>query len=247
MNKNNWNDKLLRLILGLCLITILNATVLGQERSTTGTEKKPELQKVLILGDSISIGYTATVRAELKDVASVFRPTNKNNRPENCAGTKKGVAAIDRWLKIDGGEFDVIHFNFGLHDLKRVNQETGKNSNDPADPRQSEPDAYEKQLREIVKKLKSTGAVLVFATTTPVPKGVRPLRDTTDPQRYNGIAKKIMDENKIAVNDLFAFAEKRLDKIQQPANVHFSKQGSQQLGKQVAAVIRKHLKSGSKK
>ena len=216
----------------------------GQDQ-TDPTSK--ERKKVLILGDSISMGYTATVRSELKSIADVFRPTNAKGRPENCAGTLNGVKQLDRWLKIEGGNFDVIHFNFGLHDLKRVNGETGKNSNDPNDPRQSEPDKYKERLQEIVKKLKATNAKLIYATTTPVPKGkMRPHRDTTDPERYNKIAAEIMKENEIEVNDLFAFANERLEKIQRPANVHFTKEGSVELGKQVAEKIRGALKEESK-
>ncbi|MCA9042292.1 MAG: SGNH/GDSL hydrolase family protein, partial [Planctomycetaceae bacterium] len=150
-----------------------------------------------------------------------------------------GVKHIDRWLKAGTGKWDVIHFNFGLHDLKRVDPQTGKNSDDPNGPHQAEPDAYEQQLREIVGKLKATGAKLIFATTTPVPTGgVSPHRDVEDPARYNAIARKIMQENDVAVNDLFAFAETRLDEIQRPVNVHFTPEGSRLLGEEVAAKIR---------
>ena len=53
--------------------------------------------RVLILGDSISIGYTATVKEELADVAIVVRATREDGRTENCEGTNKGSVAIDRW------------------------------------------------------------------------------------------------------------------------------------------------------
>jgi acyl-CoA thioesterase-1 len=139
-------------------------------------------RRALILGDSISMGYTPVVKRLLREDTVVVRPR------ENCAGTTKGVARIDDWLQLKGGGFDLIWFNFGLHDLKRVRAD-GKNSNDPADRRQAEPAQYERQLREIVAKLKATGSALVFATTTPVPPGgVRPHRDVDDPQRYNAIA-----------------------------------------------------------
>jgi hypothetical protein len=50
-----------------------------------------ELPNVLILGDSISIGYTPFVQEYLKGRANVFRPMLENGKPENCAGTTKGV------------------------------------------------------------------------------------------------------------------------------------------------------------
>lgn len=82
------------------------------------------LPNVLILGDSISIGYTLGVRALLEGKANVFRPINAaGTGAENCSGTTKGVTAIDRWL--GDRKWDVIHFNFGLHDLKRVTEPGG--------------------------------------------------------------------------------------------------------------------------
>ena len=202
----------------------------------------PAKKRVLILGDSISIGYTPFVKEMLKEIAVVVRPTAGGGKDENCEGTTKGAKEIARWTALEGGAWDVIHFNFGLHDLKRVDAKTGKNSNDAGDPRQAEPEAYEKNLREIVGTLKKTGARLVFATTTPVPEGrSSPLRDAEDPPRYNAIARKIMEENGVVVNDLYAFALPRLKDIQRPQNVHFTGEGSKLLAGEVVRHIRQAL------
>ena len=99
-----------------------------------------------------------------------------------------------------------------------------------------------------MKKLKATEARLIFATTTPVPEGgVRPHRDVADVEKYNNIAKKIMRENEIAVNDLYGFALPELKEIQRPVNVHFTPEGSKQLAKEVAKHIRMAIKKSSKK
>ena len=215
-------------------------TIVAQE-NTTQDEKDP-LPEILILGDSISMGYTPFVRKSLQGRANVYRPTQAKGRPENCAGTLNGVKNIDRWLKQGNRHWSVIHFNFGLHDLKRVDPETGKNSNDPGDPRQSEPEAYRKQLTEIVKKLKATKAKLIFATTTPVPEGgVKPHRDVADPGKYNAIARKVMQSNGIEINDLYAAAEAKLDEIIRPVNVHFTRQGSEFLGGRVTEALLRAL------
>ncbi len=58
-----------------------------------------------------------------------------------------------------------------------------------------------------------------------------------DSAKYNQIAARIMKEHEIAVDDLYAFAQPRLKQMQLPANVHFTKEGSQQLAEQVAASI----------
>ncbi len=198
----------------------------------------PRSPRVLILGDSISMGYTPIVKKQMPD-AFVVRPMNNHRAGQNCQGTEFGVQKIDSWLSIAGGNWDVIHFNFGLHDLKHVDPDTRRNSNDPNHPEQSPPEKYEIQLRQIVGKLKATGAKLIYATTTPVPEGgVRPFRDVNAPTVYNEIAKRIMDENDIQVNDLFEFANPRLEQIQRPIDVHFKPQGSASLGKEVVRHIK---------
>lgn len=198
--------------------------------------------RVLLLGDSISMGYHRTVVEAMKDEAFVTRPK------ENCAGTTKGVVTIDKWLQLQGGDFDVIHFNFGLHDLKAVTQPGGNTTtNNPDDPRQADLQTYEKQLRAIVKKLKATDATLIFATTTPFPAGVKPHRLPEDAVKYNAVARKIMKENGIAINDLYSFALPKLKEIQRPANVHFHNKGSAVLGNEVARHLRAAIKAPAKK
>ncbi|MBK8975241.1 MAG: sulfatase-like hydrolase/transferase [Planctomycetes bacterium] len=195
--------------------------------------------RVLILGDSISIGYTPKVRELLADEAVVVRPTDERGRPENCAGTTRGVEHLERWLALGGGHWDVIHFNFGLHDLKRVDAQTGRNSNDPADPRQAEPEIYERQLRQIAERLARTGATLIFATTTPVPPGgVRPHRDVDDPARYNAIARRVMEESGVEIDDLYGLVAPRQAELLPRVDVHFAAAGYEALAQQVAAHVR---------
>jgi lysophospholipase L1-like esterase len=184
----------------------------------------PALPRVLLIGDSISIGYTLPVRELLKGQANVHRPRF------NCGPTTRGLENLDAWL--GKGRWDVIHFNFGLHDLR---VKDGK-------PQVTLED-YEKNLRQIVKRLKKTGATLIWCSTTPVPgKTDKPLRSDKDVLAYNSVAKKIMDENQIAIDDLYAFALPKLKEIQLPANVHFSVKGSKVLAAHVTEEISKALK-----
>ena len=192
------------------------------------------LPRVLLIGDSISIGYTVPVRELLKGKANVHRPLT------NCGPTTRGVAEINKWL--GDGKWDVIHFNFGLHDLKYMGPK-GQNLADPnadGSHQQVPPDEYEANLRKLVAVLKNTDAKLIWRSTTPVPAGCKG-RVVGDSVKYNAIAKKIMDENKIAIDDQYSFAISRLDRIQRPANVHFSPDGSRELAKQAVAAISKSL------
>jgi hypothetical protein len=185
----------------------------------------PKLPRVLLIGDSISIGYTVPTRKLLAGKANVHRI------PENGGPTINGLKKLKTWL--GDGKWDVIHFNWGLHDLKM----------DKDNKHQVPLDEYEKNLRELVKEMKSTGARLIWASTTPVPDAkVSPPRKDSDVVAYNAVAKKVMAENGVDINDLYAFALPRLKDIQIPANVHFTAPGSQALAEQVAAVIEKNLK-----
>lgn len=201
------------------------------------------LPNVLILGDSISIGYTPFVKEMLAGKANVYRPTLENGQPENCEGTTKGIRNMERWLTNSGSgnsfhQWDIIHFNFGLHDLKHVDPVTGENSKNRKDPLQADLKQYKKNLAKIVEMLKSSGARLIFATTTPYPDDVGGvLRDAGMPLKYNRAAVKIMNRHGIAINDLYNFMLPRMDELQLPKNVHFKPEGYKALAGKVVARI----------
>jgi len=202
-----------------------------------------DLPKVLIIGDSISAGYFPFVKDLLKGKAELISPKqfDEEGKPTSCEGTTRGVENIDEWL--GDTKWDVIHFNFGLHDLKHIKPGSNRNSKNLDDPLQADLSQYEKNLREIVGKLRATGATLIFATTTPYPDKLdRQIRTPGMPQKYNMIALKIMRENDIEVNDLYSFVLPRMEELQRPNNVHFTEAGSQVLAGEVAQAILKGLK-----
>jgi acyl-CoA thioesterase-1 len=198
----------------------------------------PKLPRVMIIGDSISVGYTDGVREELAGKANVYRVQG------NAGPSSSGAQRVDEWIASGNGHWDVIHFNFGLHDIKLG---TGGKENRPfptADGHQVPPDEYERNLRQIVAKLKRTGATLIWCSTTPIPQGkLDPPRRPGDELTYNQIAQKVMIENGVAIDDLYAAALSRMPGIQLPANVHFTKDGSAVLAKYVAASIKAALQS----
>ena len=190
-------------------------------------EDVPGLPRVLLIGDSISMGYTAPTRALLKGKANVHRP------PTNCGATSVGLAGLAKWL--GDKKWDAIHFNFGLHDAKLP----------PEGARHSPPDVYEKNLRELITRLQATGAKLIWATTTPVPNGgvISPTRRFGSVDEYNRIARTVMEEHKIAIDDLHAAIAPRLKELQQPNDVHLTAAGSALLAQHVAASLESVLKS----
>ena len=202
--------------------------------------RKNRLPDVLILGDSISIGYHPFVKKALRGRVNISRPMSPEGGFENCAGTTNGVKKVSDW--IGDKEWDLIHFNFGLHDIKHVNPLNGKNSGSFEDPQQASPRQYEKNLNYIVKKLKKTKATLIFATTTPYPDTkLKPARKPGMHKIYNSVAHKVMEKNKVFINDLHAFVTPRMAELQRPKNVHFTEFGSRELAKKVVESILKHL------
>ncbi len=197
-------------------------------------EDDPALPRALIIGDSISIGYTVGVRGLLDGKVNVHRV------PENCAHTTKGLEAIDEWL----GEkkWDVIHFNWGLHDLKYVDENYKKVLPEDGGKQVNVAKIYAANLEKLVKRLKKTGAGLIFATTTPVVKGAAG-RIAGDSVKYNVVAERVMRKHGVAINDLYSLALAHQDEIQKPANVHFEPEGSEMMAEQVAAKIVEALPS----
>jgi len=189
------------------------------------------LPRVLLIGDSISLGYTLPVRELLKGQANVHRALG------NSGDTTRGLQQLDTWLGT--GKWDVIHFNFGLHDLKWLDAK-GKYVA-PDQGKQVNPlPAYEANLRQLVTRLQATGAKLLWCSTTPVPDGsAGRVKDAE--LDYNRIAAKVMQEKWIAIDDLHALVAPHQPQWQLPHNVHFSPEGYRALAAQVAASIRAQL------
>ena len=187
-------------------------------------EDDPALPRVLIVGDSISIGYTPSVRALLKGKANVHRI------PANAGDTKKGLDHIEAWL--GEGRWDAIHFNWGLHDIKRMK----KGEPDARADKAISPEAYAENLHSLAQRLQKTGAKLIWAATTPVPEGAQG-RLPGDEIEYNKIAAKIMAELKIPIDDLHGYVRSKLAIYQKPADVHYLPEGYAFLATRVAEQI----------
>jgi GDSL-like Lipase/Acylhydrolase family len=184
------------------------AKVDGDSDAWDYVEDDPTLPRVLLIGDSISRGYTQAVREKLAGRANVHRA------PANCGAARLGLKKIDVWL--GDGDWDVIHFNFGIHD------------------RTTPVAKYSQQLELLVRRLKKTGATLVWASTTPIPEN--PSKGVSDESivALNVAAAKLMAEHGIAVDDLYSAIAPRTDKLRLPGSVHYDEEGYQFLGSCVA-------------
>ena len=144
--------------------------IAGRATAWDYVKDDPKLPRVLLIGDSVSRGYTLATRKALAGKANVHRA------PENCGPTANGLKKLDIWLS--DKKWDVIHFNFGIHD------------------RATKPADYEARLQTIVERLQKTGAKIIWASTTPVPPDTKD--GATMPaaiEERNAIAARVMQKN----------------------------------------------------
>ncbi|MCD6394199.1 MAG: glycoside hydrolase family 97 N-terminal domain-containing protein, partial [Planctomycetes bacterium] len=186
--------------------------------------------KVLIIGDSISIGYTPYVAEILKGKAVVTH--NKGN----AGPTMRGIANIDKWL--GSNKWDVIHFNWGLWDMYGWQYLNIDRS----------PKAYEARLEKLVLRLKKTDAKLIWATTTPICPKANVYRNKVffvEPKvekEYLDAAARVMKKHNIQVNDLHSFIKaKRSEYARADNDVHYNVKGQKKLAEQVASAIEKSI------
>jgi hypothetical protein len=200
------------------------------------------LPNVLILGDSISIGYTRDVRKLLHGQANVFRPMRPDGKqPDNCGDTRIGLKNLDRWLGTN--RWDVIHFNWGLWDLCYRNPQVKTQGNrDKVNGTLSVPPVeYERNLEQLVARLTATGARLIWASTTVVPEGEAG-RLVGDDIKYNAVAAQVMKRHGIPTDDLYTLTKNFGGKFSAgKGNVHYTREGYARIAKQVAAAIRAEL------
>jgi len=202
----------------------------------------PKLPNVLIIGDSISLGYTPLVRTMLQGKANVMHPMRPDGKmPVNCASTTQGLADLQKWL--GNTKWAVIQFNWGLHDLCYRNPEAKTQGNrDKEHGKIQVPLAeYKVNLDKLATELRKTGARLIWASTTKVPDDEIG-RFTGDERRYNDAAKEIMARHHIAIDDLYALSVSMPGELSLgPGNVHYTPEGYSRLARQVADSIERAL------
>ena len=185
--------------------------IAGRSNAWDFVEDVPGLPRVLLIGDSVSRGYTQAVRQALVGKANVHRA------PANCGPTASGLKNLEVWL--GDGHWDVIHFNFGIHD------------------RNTPVNEYLDRLATIVKRLQATGARLIWASTTPIPDDPAKKQSAASIVERNAAAAALMAKHGIAVNDLFTAITPRLAELQNPNDVHFNTAGYNFLGARVAEAV----------
>lgn len=187
--------------------------------------------KVVLIGDSIRLGYQETVRRELAGLAEVWAPE------ENGETSRNVLAHLSTWVL--SREPVVVHLNCGLHDVKRA-----PDTNELLVPLAE----YRANVWQILEQAQQgTQAAVIWATTTPVNEAWHQAqksftRFNVDIRAYNEAAVAIAHPLGIPVDDLFTVVmEAGRDRYLSADGVHFTDEGYELLGKVVADVIKKTL------
>jgi len=196
------------------------------------------MRNVYIIGDSISLGYTPAVARLLDGRARV------THNPGNAQYSAFGLRNLKTWL---GNErFDLIHFNWGCWDRHYLDPAA-----DPLEPsvarfqrdgvRRTTPEQYASNLAAIVKILQSTGAKLIWASSTPLRDDGNMCCKPDEVVPYNSIAQRVMTAHQILINDLYSHVLPELSCLLSSDGCHFTDDGYRHLGRQVATVIQGEL------
>ena len=200
----------------------------------------------LQIGDSVSLGAMPRTFANLS-----AHGIECEHNPGNAASANNGAHCQRKWVQADTRKWDVISFQYGLHDLA-------------FDEERISVQQYRALLANLTDELvavqKAQGTKLIWVTTTPVPtvptysvdgpcnvtaKCLNPPRFDADVRLYNAAAASIISAANAAgatieTLDLYAlvieqcggaaaYAKNSCPGFQLPANVHFADAGWQAL------------------
>ena len=188
------------------------------------------MKKILLLGDSIRMGYDKYTRAKLSGLAEVYFPS------ENCKFSVNMVRYIYEWsdqLKLNREEIDVVHWNAGLWDC--LHMEDGA----PLVPI----DIYEMTIARIQALLNKAfpNAKCIFATSTSVSekmwKWAGKCRYNSEIEEYNEAAKRALDPFGVKINDLYALVSPLPDSYHSDATHYYTPEATELIGNQVVSNI----------
>lgn len=181
-----------------------------------------KLPRVLLVGDSICLGYFGKVQTLLQGKASMAYLATSKAIPDP-AYLEEVQTLLDEY------KFDVIHFNNGLHGMDYTERE------------------YERHLPDLIKLFRKMQpqAKLIWANSTSWRESA-PNLDQFHPNNVrvinrNRIADQIVSKDDIPIDDLYGLVADHPD-WKANDGVHFNDQGYAALANQVAEYVLKALK-----
>ena len=192
------------------------------------------MQRAVLLGDSIRLGYESHVRELLKDRVEICSPK------ENCRFAGYMFVNVPAWARECGKpeEVSLVHWNSGHWDCAHFD--------DSPEPYSTvkEYSAWLVRVHRAISK-HFPGAKIVFATTTLVDMAQYPSmanrRSNVEISAYNQAAIRVMDGLGVPVNDLAGLSSTFPSSYYADA-VHMNEQGNLALARQVADMISRFIR-----
>ena len=211
------------LLAGLAVMSAHGQTAHLEDMASGPAAKASELPEILLIGDSIRIGYCEAVGETLRGKAEVKWPKS------NCQSSQNILISLARWRGLVSSP-KVVQFNCGHWDAAHW---------DGDDSALTTVEEYGCNVRKIIRRIRRywPEAKIVFATTTPMnPNGEmgRNARTTEAIRLYNAEGVKVAKSEGIEVNDLFAATE-NWPSSDYADYCHFNKAAAARLGKIVAS------------
>lgn len=213
------------------------------------------MKNLLLLGDSIRMGYQSFVQEKLANRMNVYFPG------ENGRFAQYTLRSLHDWKEaLSLPEIHVIHWNNGLWDSMHLNAgiaecppelagETISPANVPGKMRFDKdpltpPEMYRYMLIRVLNRIHQLfpKAEIIFATTTPVIEAMAAIayRTNEEIEKYNCIARETLIPLGVRINELGKFAMSHCSNLHPEADwVHYTPQGYNLLAEEIVSFLDK--------
>lgn len=179
----------------------------------------------LIVGDSISLGYTPHVQTVDPNATHNGPCFEQPYRPvvgqdNNAEWSGHAAKCINAWLAT--GHYSVVHVGVGMWDLLACEPQGVTPLSD-----------YLQNLQTILDAIRASGARPIFATITPVLPDNKYCVDPALVKQYNDALRSMMQSQGVQVDDLYGDMLPYQSQYHLPQDIHFDNAGYEFLASEV--------------
>jgi len=200
--------------------------ILALALTVASTQASVNLPKVLIVGDSISLGYTSVLRSALQGKFSVTHACGEISGGR-CNNGRSDIILNKMKNYYAHGDVDVTTFNIGIHDMSVAPKAANSDLPCSAKPRMVPPTEYSQNLDTIFDFLAKHSRLVIWIDTTTLPARMCAAESL---DQYNKIAEEIARKHNFYVLHVDSTGH---DKV----GIHFTSQGYNNLGTQISRCI----------
>lgn len=185
------------------------------------------MKNILLIGDSIRMGYDKAVKKSLEGIADVYFPE------ENCRFASYVLRYTLEYKNLVADKHvDVVHWNAGLWDCLRI---LGEDPHTPID-------VYAYYIDRICLRLQKLfpGAKFIFATSTSVQSEKMSddfKRYNEEIEAYNQAAVSVVQKHGFAVNDLYALSVSLPEEAHSDPVHYYTPMGTEAFANQVLETL----------